>query len=65
MFHNLQLSDTFSADRQIRFRSAATRQRLVRRNKAPTAAPPGAILTVIWPDDPEFVTVPDRARCVA
>ena len=66
MFHNLQLTTTIAADRQTRYRNAATRSRLVRRNRAPAAAgPPAAMLSVIWPDDPDYLPTSDRATCAA
>jgi hypothetical protein len=56
MFHNNQLTTAISADRQTRLRNAATRQRLVRRNKAPVPdGPPTGFLSVVWPDEADRV----------
>jgi hypothetical protein len=64
MFHNNQLTSAISADRQTRLRNAANRQRLVRRNKAPSAdGPPTGFLSVVWPDESERVSQ-QSARCV-
>jgi hypothetical protein len=64
MFHNNQLTSAISADRQTRLRNAATRQRLVRRNKAPSAdGPPTGFLSVVWPDEAERVSQ-QSAHCV-
>ena len=64
MFPNNQLTSAISADRQTRLRNAATRQRLVRRNKAPSAhGPPTGFLSVVWPDEIERVSQ-HSAHCV-
>ena len=65
MFYNLQLHATLTADRQTLLRGAAARHRLVRRNRAPAAAPPGAILSVVWPDDPDYLRSHESVHCVA
>ena len=67
MFHNNQLTSAISADRQTRLRNAATRQRLVRRNKAPSVdgpPPPTGFLSVVWPDESERVVSQQSAHCV-
>jgi hypothetical protein len=65
MFHNNQLTTAISADRQTRLRNAATRQRLVRRNKAPSPdGPPSGFLSVIWPDESEGLVSQQSAHCV-
>lgn len=65
MFHNNQLTTAISADRQTRLRNAATRQRLVRRNKAPSAdGPPTGFLSVVWPDESERVVSQQSEHCV-
>jgi len=66
MFSSLYLSETVSADRQARFRHSAQQRRFVLRNKAPAVAgPPPGILSVIWPDDPDYLPSQERAHCAA
>jgi hypothetical protein len=66
MFHSNQLTAAISADRQTRLRNAATRQRLVRRNKAPSAdgPPPTGFPSVVWPVESERVVSQQSAHCV-
>jgi hypothetical protein len=51
MFPSHQLATTLRNDREIRLRKAATKRRLVRRNKVPPVKPSlASVLTVVWPD---------------
>jgi hypothetical protein len=66
MFHNNQLITAISADRQTRLRNAATRQRLMRRNKAPSADSQSARLVALdWSADTDLLLSQPRAHCVA
>ncbi len=66
MLLNDQLATTLSTDRQARFRRAATRRRLVSRNKAPSAdAPSAPVLALDWSADTDLLWSQTRARCVA
>jgi hypothetical protein len=61
MFQHHQLTATINADRQTRLRNAATRQRLVRRNKVPPSDASN-VFSVVWPDEADGA---QRAHCAA
>ncbi|MGZ4673893.1 MAG: hypothetical protein ACXV5U_04905 [Ilumatobacteraceae bacterium] len=66
MFLHDPLATALSTDRQARFRRAATRRRLVSRNKAPSADTPSArILALDWSAETDLLLSQPRAHCVA
>jgi hypothetical protein len=62
MFQHHQLTATISTDRQTRLRNAATRQRLVRRNKVPSADGSSDLFALVWPDEADGIAC---AHCAA
>jgi hypothetical protein len=67
MFHDFQLSRTISTDRQTRLRNAATRQRLIRPNRAPPAPEiaTAGLVSVVRSDAIDRVASQQSAHCAA
>ncbi len=66
MFHSYQLSTILVADHQVRLRNAASRRRIVRRNKAPAGDLPSArVSPVAWRDGADSVVNEQRVHCIA
>jgi hypothetical protein len=66
MFLHDPLANTFSLDRQARFRRAADRRKLVGRTRVPPADRPPAInRSIDWSSDADLVLRQPRATCVA
>ena len=66
MFLHDSLANTFSHDRQARFRRAATRRRLAGRTRVPPAERPASTSRAIdWSYQPGVMPGQPRATCVA
>ena len=66
MFLRDPLATTISLDRQIRFRRAATRRRLISGSKVPpTDLPSTTVRSIDWSADTDLVLAQPRATCVA